>query len=134
MFELTAVNIEAWLGTLSSRQLNDLSDTVDKYENMGLNDTIVKAYSVYIQEMRNLKDTGTNNNLTTTHQKSLLVALHTPTKSHFCWLLANMTPPTKVTFGGIAHPTKSHFWWHCTPHKKSLLVALHTPPKVTFGS
>ena len=85
MFELTSVNIEAWLGTLSNRQLNDLSDTVDKYENMGLNDTIVKAYSVYIQEMRNLKDTGTNNNLTTTHKKSLLVPLHTP---------------QKVTFGG----------------------------------
>ena len=83
MFELTAVNIEAWLGTLSSSQLNDLSDTVDKYENMGLNDTIIKAYSVYIQEMRNLKDPGTNNNLSTT--------------------------PQKVTFGGIAHPNKSHF-------------------------
>ena len=85
MFMLTSVNIQAWLGTLSSRQLNELSDTVDKYENMGLNDTIIKAYSAYIQEMRHLKDTGTNNNLTTTHQKSLLVALHTP---------------PKVTFGG----------------------------------
>ena len=114
MFELTAVNIEAWLGTLSSSQLNDLSDTVDKYENMGLNDTIVKAYSGYIQEMRNLKDPGTNNNLSTTHQKSFLMTLHTP---------------QKVTFGGIAHPTKSHFWcsipWG--------FVFRDIPQKVTFG-
>ena len=58
MFEPTSVNIDLWLASLSISQLNDLPDTVDKYENMGLNDTIIKAYSVYIQEMRNLKDTG----------------------------------------------------------------------------
>ena len=134
MFELTSVNIEAWLSTLSTSQLNDLSDTVDKYENMGLNDTIVKAYSGYIQEMRNLKDPGTNNNLSTTLQKSFLMALHTP---------------PKVTFGGIAHPhqksflvaigkhdtpNKSHFWCHCTPPQKLQLVPLHTPQKVTSGA
>ena len=57
MFELTSVNIESWLVSLSSDQLNDLSNAVDKYENMGLNDTIIKSYSSFIQEMRKLKDT-----------------------------------------------------------------------------
>ena len=50
MFALT-VNIESWLASLSSDQLYDLSNAVDKYENMGLNDTIVKAYSSFVREM-----------------------------------------------------------------------------------
>ena len=57
LFELTSVNIGSWLASLSTDQLNDLPNAVDKCENMGLNDTIIKACSSFIQEMRRLKDT-----------------------------------------------------------------------------
>ena len=57
MFELTSVNIESWLASLSSDQLSDLAKTVDTHEARGLEDTAVRAYSSFIMEMNKLKDT-----------------------------------------------------------------------------
>ena len=57
MFELTSINIEAWLASLSSDQLNDLSKTVDTHETRGLGDTAVRVYSSFVLEMGKLKDT-----------------------------------------------------------------------------
>ena len=56
MFELTSVNIESWLASLSSDQLNDLAKTVDKHEAQGQSDFAVKSYSNLVLEMRRLKD------------------------------------------------------------------------------
>ena len=57
MFELTSVNIESRLASLSSDQLNDLAKSVDKHEAQGLHDTVIKAYSSFVREMSKLKDT-----------------------------------------------------------------------------
>ena len=57
IFELTSVNVESWLSSLSSDQLSDLAKTVDKHEAQGLGDTAIKAYSIFIMEMNKLKDT-----------------------------------------------------------------------------
>ena len=57
MFELTSINIESWLASLSSDQLNDLANAVDTHEARGLSDTTVRAYSNFVIEMGRLKDT-----------------------------------------------------------------------------
>ena len=57
MIELTSINIESWLSSLSSDQLNDLAKSVDKHEAQGLIDTVIKSYSNFVQEMSKLKDT-----------------------------------------------------------------------------
>ena len=57
MFELTSINIEAWLGSLSSDQLNDLVKMVDTLEARGLSDQCIKSYSSFIVQMYRLKDT-----------------------------------------------------------------------------
>ena len=57
MFELTSVNITGWLASLSSDQLNDLAKAVDKHEAQGLIDTVIKACSSFVKEMKHLKDT-----------------------------------------------------------------------------
>ena len=62
MFELTSINIESWLSSLSSDKLNDLANAVDKYENLGLSDTVLKSYSNFVQEMEKLKDTWQTTN------------------------------------------------------------------------
>ena len=135
MFELTSINIESWLSSLSSDQLNDLAKSVDKYENTGLNDTIIKAYSSFVREMSKLQDTWQTINEQwiskvasnqRAYQKSLLVPSDTPTKSHFwhsiSWGIVFRGSLPKITFGTIAHP-----------YQKSLLAPPTAPPKVIFG-
>ena len=56
MLELTSINIESWLASLSRNQLNDLAKSVDKHEAQGLSDFAVKTYSNFVIEMGRLKD------------------------------------------------------------------------------
>ena len=57
MFQLTSINIESLLASLSSDQLNDLAKSVDKHEAQGIIGTVIKAYSSFAKEVRQLKDT-----------------------------------------------------------------------------
>ena len=56
--QLTAIDIEGWLSSLSSEELNRLVSIVDKHESQGLSDTSIEAYSEFSQQMAQLKDTG----------------------------------------------------------------------------
>jgi hypothetical protein len=61
MFGLDVINIEALLGSMSQEKINELAQVVEKYENSGLSDTSVKAFSEFIQEMEQLKAMGARN-------------------------------------------------------------------------
>ena len=82
MFQLTSINIESLLASLSSDQLNDLAKSVDKHEAQGLIDTVIKSYSKFVQEMSKLKDTWQTMN-EQYFQKSLLKPRGRTFKSHF---------------------------------------------------